>query len=109
MSVSKLKTVIQIIETTAIKDTDGFGKADERVIATVRAEMDERHGSESQTNMTTVSTTSTRFCFRIIPRVTVTTNHTIRHGGVDYRITSVMNIRGLVVEVMAEKIERSMR
>lgn len=109
MSISKLNVTINIISAAATKDTEGFAVSDERVVATVRAEKDDRHGSESQTNMATFASNVTRFRFRRIPGVEVTTAHTIHCNGEDYRITSVLTPRGLVVEAMTEKIEHSRR
>ena len=109
MSISKLSVTINIISATPTKDAEGFAVSDEKIIATVRAEKDDRHGSETQTNMATFSTAVTRFRFRRIPGVEVTAAHTIRCEGEVYRITSVLTVRGLVVEAMTEKIERSGR
>ena len=106
---SRLSVHIDIIKPSTATDSEGFSVHGDEIIAYCRAEKDERHGSESQSNMSTFSTAVTRFRFRRIPGVEVTTAHTIRCCGEDYRIISILNPRVLFVEAMTEKIEPSKR
>ena len=96
---------IDIIAAAPDIDDEGFAKTSDKVLASVRAAKEERHGSEQSANMATFATAVVRFRFRRIPGVDVTTAHAILCDGNRYRITSVLNVRGLAVEIMAEKME----
>ena len=111
MSFGKMNTFIEIISTAPIKDSDGFATTGDNILASVRAYKEDRHGSERWTNMTTFSSASSLFRFRKIPGLEITTEMVITCSDGRYQILSVEDVRGrgMYVEVLAERLEPSVR
>ena len=78
-------------------------------VAEVRAYREGRHGSEKWANMTTYSTATDLFRFRVIPGVMVTTEMKILCSGHTFEITSVENVkgRGMYLEVLGTEGKKS--
>ena len=111
MSFGKMNAQIDIISTAPVKDAEGFVTQGDHVIASVRAYKEDRHGNERWANMAAFSEATALFRFRKIPSVEITTALFIACGNGRYRIVSAENVRGrgMYVEVLAEKLEPSVR
>ena len=111
MSFGKMNTFIDIISTAPIKDSEGFITTGDNILASVRAYKEDRHGSEKWTNMTAFSSASSLFRFRKIPGLKVTTEMVITCDDGRYQILSAEDVRGrgMYVEVLAERLEPSVR
>lgn len=109
MSFGKMNTFIDIIQTIETKDTEGFAISDESVVASVRAYMEERHGTKMWANRAVFSTANVLFRFRKIPNINITTQMIIVCGGERYKILSVEDVRGrgMYIEVLAQRMEAS--
>ena len=88
------------------KDSEGFATQLEVTLASVRVYREGRHGSERWANLAAFSEATDLFRFRVIPGVTVTTEHFIVFEGERFDITSVENVkgRGMYIEVLAKKV-----
>lgn len=106
MSIGKMKTPIEIVQSTYVKDTEGFSQQVDQTIATVKAYREGRHGNERWANRAMFSEATDLFRFRIIPGVKITTELTILCEQERYDITSAENIRnrGMYWEVLAKKV-----
>lgn len=111
MSFGKMNTQIDIISTAPVKDEEGFVTTGDTILASVRAYKEDKHGSEQWANMAAFSEATALFRFRKIPGVEITTSLFIVCGDERYRIVSAENVRGrgMYVEVLAEKLEPSVR
>ena len=111
MSFGKMNTLVDIIQTAPVKDAEGFVVSGDTILATVRAYREEKHGNESWANRAAFSTASALFRCRKHPALTVTTDMTLVCDTGRYRILSVEDVRGrgLYVEVLAEKLEPTVR
>ena len=111
MSYGKMNTPIDIISIAPVKDAEGFLTQGDQVIASVRAYKEDRHGNERWANMAAFSEATALFRFRKIPGTEITTSLFIICGDGRYRIVSAEDIRGrgMYVEVLAEKLEPSVR
>lgn len=109
MSFGKMNTFIDIISTVPVKDTEGFVKKGDNILASVRAYKEDRHGSERWTNMASFSNASSLFRFRRISGIKVTTKMVIVCEYGRYQILSVEDVRGrgMYIEVLAEQLESS--
>ena len=105
MSIGKMNGFADIIELRKTKDSEGFSRETEVVLASVRCYREGRHGSERWANLSIFCEATDLFRFRIIPGLTVTTDHYIRHSGERFNIISAENIkgRGMYIEVLAKK------
>lgn len=106
-----MNTFIDIINTVTIKDEEGFAKKGDNILASVRAYKEDRHGSERWTNMASFSSASSLFRFRKIFGLKVTTEMLIVCEDGRYQILSVEDVRsrGMYIEVLAEKLEPTVR
>lgn len=106
-----MNTFIDIVSTAPTKDTEGFATTGDTVLASVRAYKEDRHGSERWTNMAAFSSASSLFRFRKIPGVEVTAEMLITCSDGRYRILSAEDVRGrgMYTEVLAERLEPSVR
>lgn len=106
-----MNTQIDIISTAPVKDEEGFVTTGDTILASVRAYKEDKHGSEQWANMAAFSEATALFRFRKIPGVEITTSLFIVCGDERYRIVSAENVRGrgMYVEVLAEKLEPSVR
>ena len=111
MSFGKMNTLVDIIRTASVKDTEGFVVSGDTILATVRAYREEKHGNESWANRAAFSNASALFRFRRHPTLNVTTDMTLVCDTGRYRILSVEDVRGrgLYIEALAEKLEPSVR
>jgi hypothetical protein len=111
MSFGNMNTFIDIISTAPIKDSEGFATTGDNILASVRAYKEDRHGSERWTNMAAFSTATSLFRFRKIPGLKVTTEMVITCDDGRYQILSAEDVRGrgMYVEVLAERLEPSVR
>lgn len=106
MSYGKMNSFADIVITKKIKDSEGFSTTVEEVLASVRVYREGRHGSVRWANLAAFSEATDLFRFRVIPNLTVTTEHLIECDGERFNITSVENIkgRGMYIEVLAKKV-----
>ena len=111
MSFGKMNTLVDIVNTTPMKDAEGFVVSGDTMLATVRAYREEKHGNESWANRSAFSTASALFRFRKQPTLPITTNLTLVCDAGRYRILSVEDVRGrgLYIEALAEKLEPTVR
>lgn len=109
MSFGKMNTFIDIISTTPVKDSEGFVDHGDKLLASVRAYKEDRHGNEAWKNRASFSSATSLFRFRRIPGIEITTDLFIVCDDGRYNILSAEDIkgRGMYVEVLAEKIEAS--
>lgn len=107
MSIGRMDTFIDIIEVENIKDKESFSMTKDKVIASVRAYMEERSGTVRWVNRASFTTATVLFRFRVIPDIKVTTKHIIVCDKGRFRIENVENIRGrnMYIEVLARKDE----
>lgn len=111
MSYGKMNTFIDIISTAPSKDADGFVTTGDHIVASIRAYKEDRHGNERWANMAAFSEATALFRFRKIPGVEITTALFIACSDERYRIVSAEDVRGrgMYIEVLAEKLEPSVR
>lgn len=104
-----MNTLIDIVESRTEKDEEGFANTVDVTVASVRAYREGRHGTEKWANLAAFSRATDLFQFRVIPGLTVTTEHFILCGGERFNITSVEDVRGrgMYLEVLAEKVVSS--
>ena len=78
MSFGKMNTFIDLISVERTKDSEGFGKSKDTILASVRAYKEDRHGNEKVglTERHFLEATAL-FRFRKIPDVEVSTNMVI--------------------------------
>jgi hypothetical protein len=105
MSFGKMNTRIDIIDTVSVKDDEGFSSKGEEVIASVRAYKDEQHGSRKWANMSVYTKANATFQMRKVPGISIKPGMLIRCGPLEYKIISIEIIRGIYIEIAAEKIE----
>ena len=106
MSFGKMNTFIDIISVETTRDSEGFAKSKDIILASVRAYKEERHGNEKWANRAVFSEATALFCFRKIPDVEVSTNTVIVCSDGRYEITNVEDVkgRGMYIEVLAKKV-----
>jgi len=105
--IGRMRHFIQIASKETRKDHMGIGNSEIIVHASVRAAKEDRRGSEKWKNLAAYSTADSIFKFRKIPGLSITTSLFIICQDAEYDIFSVHDIRGMYVEVLAEKIEPS--
>ena len=64
MSYGKMRTLVQLLSTEAVKDAEGFATQQDKVLAEVRAYHEARHGSERWANRAAFSEATDLFRFR---------------------------------------------
>jgi hypothetical protein len=106
MSFGKMNGFADIIIAKRKKDSEGFTTTEDEVLASVRVYREGRHGSQRWANLAAFSEATDLFRFRIIPGLTITTDHIIVCDGGRFQITSVENVkgRGMYNEVLAKKV-----
>ena len=106
MSFGKMNDFADIVITKKIKDSEGFSTTVDEVLASVRVYREGRHGSQRWANLAAFSEATDLFRFRVIPGLTVTTDHILVYDGDRFDITSVENVkgRGMYIEVLAKKV-----
>lgn len=114
MSYGKMNTRIDIISTEPVKDSEGFVTKGDHILASVRAYKEVRNTSakwERIIGNAAFASVTVMFRFRKIPELTVTTSHFIADADGRYNIVSAEDVRGrgMYVEVLAEKLEGSVK
>ena len=111
MSFGKMNSFIEIIETVQHKDAEGFAVSEDRILASVRAYREDRHGNKSWANRAAFTTATAMFRFRVIPNLTVSPVLNIMNNGERFRILSTEDVRGrgMYIETLCERIEPSKR
>ena len=104
-----MNSFIDIFDQTQAKDSDGFVTETDDFVASVRAYKEERHGSKKWANMAAYTAADAIFTFRIIPQFEIKSGMILVCETERYKIVSAENIRGLYVEVSAEKMVPSNR
>lgn len=106
-----MSTLVALVSTETTKDAEGFGGSADKVLATLRAYKEERHGTERWANRAAFSSATALFRFRKVPGLTVNTSHFLTCEDGRYRIISVEDVkgRGMYIEVLAEKQEPTVR
>ena len=106
MSFGKMNTFIDIVERVTIKDAEGFKTEVDKIVASVRAYREGRHGNEKWANRASFSEATDLFRFRSIPGLTITTSMVLIHSDKKFEITSVEDIkgRGMYIEVLAKEV-----
>ncbi len=102
-----MSSLIDIVLPTTIKDEEGFTTPGDRVLASVRAYREGRHGTQKWANRAAFSEATDLFRFRTIPDLSVTTAMAIVCDGERFDITSAEDVsgRGMYVEVLAKMTE----
>jgi head-tail adaptor len=111
MSYGKMNKTIEIASSSPAKDAEGFATSTDEVLASVRAYMEQRHGSERWAGLAAYSEATALFRFRAIPGLAVTTAHFIICGNRRYRIISTEDVRGrgMYTEALCELLEGTVR
>lgn len=106
MSFGKMNGFADIVITKRIKDSEGFSTTADEILASVRVYREGRHGSERWANLAAFSEVTDLFRFRVIPGLTVTTDHILVCEDGRFEITSVEDVkgRGMYTEVLAKKV-----
>ena len=94
MSFGRMNTLISITREVVMKDVEGFATKADRVLASVFAYREGRHGSQKWVNRAAFSEATDLFRFRVIPGLTVTTANVIQCGDDHFEITSVEDVKG---------------
>lgn len=102
---------IILVSTAQIKDAEGFVSSGDTVLKKLRAYREERHGTSTWANRAAFSTATALFRFRVNPGFGVDTTMSIVCEDGRYRINSVEDVRGrgMYYEVLAEKVEPTVR
>ena len=106
MGLGRMNVFIDIISTTPVKDAEGFATTEDTVLASVRAQKEERHGSVKWANRAVFSTATVLFRFRKIPNLRPVSSLYMLCGGERYKIVSAEDVkgRGLYYECLAELV-----
>ena len=109
-----MSTPINIISTDPIKDAEGFVTKGDNIIASVKAYKEVRNTSakwERIIGNAAFSSVTAMFRFRKIPGLTVTTSYFISEADGRYNIINAEDVRGrgMYIEVLAEKLEGTVR
>jgi len=106
MSFGKMNGFADLKAIVITKDKEGFATSKETTLASIRVYREGRHGSVRWANLAAFSEATDLFRFRVIPNLTVTTEHFIECDGERFNITSVENVkgRGMYIEVLAKKV-----
>ena len=109
MSFGKMNTFIDLVQKATVKDPEGFSTETDKIIASVRAYREGRHGTEKWANRATFSEATDLFCFRRIPGVNVTTAMVVVCESGRFSITSVEDVkgRGMYIELLAKEVKTS--
>lgn len=107
MSFGKMNTFIDIIDRTSVKDSEGFIIQTDNILASIRAYREERHGSKKWANLAAFTSANALFKLRKIPGLEILPGMVIVCDTGRYTIVSVESLRGMYIEVAAEKVETS--
>ena len=106
MSFGRMNTLISIAQEVVTKDTEGFATKTDKILVSIHAYREGRHGSQKWVNRAAFSEATDLFRFRAIPRLAVSTAHVILCCDDHFEITSVEDVkgRGMYIEVLAKKV-----
>lgn len=107
MSFGKMNTFVDVIDRTPIKDSEGFTTQTDHIVASIKAFREERHGSRKWANLAAFTTANAIFTFRRISGIDIESGMVLVCDTGRYTIVSVEKIKGMYVEVLAEKAEPS--
>lgn len=109
MSFGKMNTIIDIISTVISTDDEGFREVSEKVLCSVHAYREGRHGNEKWANRSTFTDATDLFRLRKIPLFTIETDMRIRCDDKVFEITSVEDVkgRGMYIEVLCREVKPS--
>ena len=102
-SLGSMRTSIDLIQPTVVRDKAGFTTTRDEVKATVRAQIEVRHASSAWVNRATYSKADVLFRIRTIPGLSVTTDMQISGPEGKYVIDAV-EVIGRYVEILAHQI-----
>ena len=107
MSFGRMNTFVDIVSAGMDTDAEGFAVEGDTVLASVRAYHEGRHGTQMWANRAAFSQATDLFRFRVVPGLTVTTEHVLVCESGRFHIVSVEDIkgRGMYLEVLAKKTE----
>ena len=102
-SLGSMRTTIDLIQPTVIRDKAGFTTTRDEVRATVRAQIEVRHASSAWVNRAAYSKADVLFRIRSFPGLSVTTDMEI--SGPDGRyVIDAVEVIGRYVEILAHQI-----
>lgn len=107
MSFGKMNVFVDIFVQTQVKDSDGFNIETENYVASIRAYREERHGSKKWANMAAYTSADAIFKFRRVPGLELKSGMIFVCESDRYHVISVENVKGLYIEVSAEKMKPS--
>ena len=107
MGLGQMNGFADIVKTKQVKDSEGFTRSEDEVLASSSVYREGGHGSERLANLAAFSEATDLFRFRCIPGLTITTEHFLICDGERFNITSVENVkgRGMYIEVLAKRSE----
>lgn len=107
MSYGKMNTIIEIISTDPVKDSEGFTSKDDTVLANIHAYFEQKNSTKKWLNMAQSSEVNALFRLRYIPGIELTNRHVIICEGNRYNIYSVENVknRGMYLEILAVSVD----
>lgn len=105
MSFGKMKTLVDIIETTTSQDEEGFVKKEDNIIASTRAYREERRPSRKWVNLAAYTEADVLFQLRVIPDLELKAGMLLVCDTGSYTIINVEKVKGLYLEVLAKKLE----
>ena len=107
MSFGRMSTFVDVVSAGMATDAEGFSVPGDTILASVRAYHEGRHGTQVWANRAAFSEATDLFRFRVIPGLTVTTEHLLICDSGRYHIVSVEDVkgRGMYVEVLAKQVE----
>lgn len=101
-SLGSMRTSIDLIQPTVVRDKAGFTATRDEVRATVRAQIEVRHASSAWVNRAAYTKADRLFRIRTIPRLSVTTDMQISGPEGRYVIDAV-EVIGRYVEILAHQ------
>lgn len=107
MSFGKMNVFVDIFDQTSVKDSEGFSTQMDDYVASFRADREEKHGSKKWANMSAYTSADAIFRARKVPGLEVKIGMVIVCESDRYEIVSVENIKGLYIEIAAEKMKPS--
>ena len=107
MGFGKMNVQVSIVMESVTKDAEGFATKTNSILTSIHAYREGRHGSQKWVNRAAFSEATDLFRIRMIPGLTVTTEHVILCDGERYEITSVEDVkgRGMYLEILGKRID----
>ena len=105
MSFGKMKTLVDIIETSTSQDEEGFVKKEDKIIASIRAYREERRPSRKWANLAAFTEADALFQLRVIPDLELKAGMILVCDTGSYTVINVEKVKGLYIEALAKKLE----